>query len=258
MTHDQTYRRILNRMGYYNYQNGLIYRFMRQGENWNKHLEHCRNFISGALELIKPERVTVLGSGWLMELPMDEMIERNMEICLIDIIHPPDVIKQTKGIKNIELVELDITGGVIKEVWDITRRSGLFRKISSISNIAVPQLNIARDPGLLISLNILTQMETLPVELLKKRSRSTGEEQRIFRTGIQRNHINLLKKHQSLIISDYAEVFTDNRGKQTVVDTLLADLPEGSTNEEWIWDYDLTGSDYYNRRSIMKVVAKIL
>ena len=65
MTHSISYRRILNRMGYYDYQNGLIYNHLNQEGGWDSHLDHCRNFINRALDYYKPEKVTVLGSGWL-------------------------------------------------------------------------------------------------------------------------------------------------------------------------------------------------
>ena len=93
MTHSISYRRMLNKMGYYNYQNGLIYHHINQHGGWENHEEHCRGFIIKALDFYKPEKVTVLGSGWLLELPLAELVERTGKICLVDIVHPPDVIK---------------------------------------------------------------------------------------------------------------------------------------------------------------------
>ena len=117
MTHSLSYRRMLTRMGYYNYQNGLIYRHINQEGGWENHLEHCRSIIIKALDLFKPEKVTVLGSGWLLDLPLAELVERTQKICLVDIVHPPDVISQVERFKNVELIEQDVTGGLIEEVW---------------------------------------------------------------------------------------------------------------------------------------------
>jgi len=74
-------------MGYYNYQNGLIIHHVNQEGGWESHQERCRSFILKALELYKPQKVTVLGSGWLLELPFAELIEQTEKVCLIDIIH---------------------------------------------------------------------------------------------------------------------------------------------------------------------------
>src|SRR5512138_668826 len=126
MVFEESYRRILYRLGYYDYQHGLIVRHLNQDEGWNSHLEKCRKFILRAIELNKPERVTVLGSGWLLELPLTEMLEKVSEVCLIDIIHPPEVIRQVRGMKNVELVTEDISGGLIEEVWRHTARLPFF------------------------------------------------------------------------------------------------------------------------------------
>ena len=108
---------MLTRMGYYNYQNGLIYHHINQEGGWGNHEEQCRRLIIKALDFYKPEKVTVLGSGWLLDLPLAELIERTQKVCLVDIVHPPDVIRQAGYFKNVELIEQDVTGGLIEEVW---------------------------------------------------------------------------------------------------------------------------------------------
>ncbi|MBN2862203.1 MAG: hypothetical protein JXN62_03510, partial [Bacteroidales bacterium] len=96
MTYTASYRRILHRMGYYEYQQGLIYHHMNQ-EGWKAHHDHCRNFIIKAIDLFAPKKISILGSGWLMDLPLNEMSQKADDICLIDIVHPPEVKSQTSG-----------------------------------------------------------------------------------------------------------------------------------------------------------------
>jgi hypothetical protein len=187
-------------MGYYNYQQGLIYRHLNQDKGWISHEEHCRNFIIKALDYFKPEKVTVYGSGWLMDLPLAEMAERVDRIFLVDIIHPPEVITQTAGFKNIQLVEEDVTGGLIEEVWKKAGNRTFFNRLSSLSDISVPEYQPVDDPGLAISLNILTQLETLPEKLLRKKCRVDEKEYINFRKEIQLLHIRFLEKHKSVMI----------------------------------------------------------
>jgi len=256
MKHSISYKRMLNRMGYYSYQNGLIIRHLNQKGGWDDHLEHCRSFILKALDFHKPEKVTVLGSGWLLELPVAEMIEKTLGICLIDIVHPPDVISQTRELKNVELAELDVTGGLIEQVWKKTAKYSLFNKSDSIDNITIPEFVPEGDPGMIISLNILTQLESLLIGFLKKRSNAGEEEYNRFRSEIQKKHLDFLKKYRSVLISDIAEVITNKSGDVTTTTlTLATDLPPGRMSEEWIWNFDQTGEDLYNSRSILKVVA---
>jgi hypothetical protein len=245
-------------MGYYNYQNGLIYRHLNQEEGWNGHLEHCRDFILKALDLNKPAKVTVLGSGWLLELPVAEMIERNIELDLVDIVHPPEVRKQTESCENVKLIEADLSGGLIEEIWQKAHNHIFFNKLKSINSIIIPEYTPDGDPGMIISLNILTQLESLLLTFLRKRSRASEEELMSFRAEIQKKHIAFLVKHNSLLITDYAEVFTTKTGVVSTVPTLVTELPNGKVREEWVWDFDQTGSDYYNRRSLLKVVAMVI
>lgn len=249
MTHNISYRRMLTRMGYYNYQNGLIIHHVNEEGGWENHQKHCRSLIIKALDLYKPEKVTVLGSGWLLELPLAELIERTIKVCLIDIIHPPDVITQVGSYKNVELIEQDVTGGLIEEVWQKTRRYSFFKRLPSLENINVAEYKPDGDPGMVISLNILTQLESLLTDFLKKSSKIAEEEFNSFRTEIQRKHIDFLNKHRSVLITDYAEVITNKSGSTKTIPTLLTDLPSCRLSEEWIWNFDHTGDGLYNSRS---------
>jgi hypothetical protein len=197
----------------------------------------------------------VLGSGWLLELPLSEMLEKTNKICLADIIHPPDVIEQTGKLENVMLTEQDLTGGLIAEVWQKTRKHHFFNRMKSLDNIQIPLYKTESDPGLVISLNILTQLESLLIDFIKKRGRIKEEEFDLFRAEIQKKHIDFLLNHKSILITDVAEVLTDSKGGVKTIATLMTDLPPADLSEEWTWDFDLKGADYYNTRSVMKVVA---
>jgi hypothetical protein len=258
MTHDPSYRRILHKMGYYDYQQGLIYHNLYQEDGWNSHQQNCRNFILKAIEHYRPEKITVLGSGWLLDLPLAEMAEKTNKVILIDIIHPPEVISQTSGMKNVQLIEQDITGGLIEEVWKKAGKRTILNRLSSLSEIIIPEYQPVEDPGLVISLNILTQLESQPERLLKKKSRATEAEFRHFRGEVQNKHLGFLKKHRSALITDVAELITDNNGKTSEKETLATAIPEGKMKEEWIWDFDLLRTDYNQKRSVFKITAILL
>jgi hypothetical protein len=244
-------------MGYYNYQRGMIFHHAGQEGGWENHHEHSRKFILNAINIFKPEKVTILGSGWLLDLPFTEILEKVSRICLVDIIHPPDVINQVRNYDNVELIEKDVTGGLIAEVWEKTRKYSFFNRVKSLEQIEIPEFYPDIDPGMIISLNILTQLEVLLIDFIKERSRIGEEVFRHFRTEIQKKHIDFLTKHRSVLISDYAEVITDRSGVTKTIPTLYTDLPTGSVREEWTWNFDKTGGDLYNSRSQFKVVALI-
>jgi hypothetical protein len=245
-------------MKYYDYQQGLIQRHLNQEGGWDSHLEHCRNFILKALDLCKPYKITVLGSGWLLDLPLSEMVEIADKVCLVDIIHPPEVISQVSGLKKIELIEQDITGGLIKEVWGKTRKHTFLNRLKTLDDIIIPEYQPDDDPGMVLSLNILTQIEALPVKFITKHAKIDDDTFKCFCTAIQKKHIDFLKKYPSVLITDISEVITNQAGEVTEKQTLLTDLPEAGFKDEWTWDFDLFNSDFYQQKSIFKVIAVIL
>lgn len=255
MTHSAEYRRILARLGYYDYQNGLIYRHLNQEGGWDTHLEKSRAYIMRMIAQYKPEKVTVLGSGWLLELPVAEIIEQTGNLTLVDIVHPPEVVKQAGIYKNVTLIEADVTGGLIEEVWNKAGGISLFGKRLKISEIVIPEYKPGTDQGMVISLNLITQLESLIVDFLRKKIKADEDEYLAFRTEIQKKHLEFLMRQRSVLVTDYEEIFTSRSGETKVVPTLLTTLPESKFTEEWTWNFDLQGADNYNSTSLMKVIA---
>jgi len=258
MAHSEKQKRILQRLGYYDYQNGLIYRHLNQEGGWNHHLENCRNFIIKAAGLIKPEKVTVLGSGWLLDVPLKELSEICRSVDLIDIVHPPDAYSQVAKLGNVTLTELDITGGLAWETWEKTSGFPFRKKLKSTDDIIVPDVTLPGDPGMVISLNLLSQLDTLPLRRVKEKSDLPGEQYTRFRQRVQKKHLELLNCYPSVLITDTSEIFTDKKGNRSEIGSIAINLPYGEMREEWTWDFDLVRSDYYGMNSVLKVVAMIV
>lgn len=208
-----------------------------------------------SLDFNKPSVVTVLGSGWLLDLPLQEIVDIATEINLVDIVHPPEVRMQVAEIQKVILREDDVTGGLISEVWDKAGSRLFFNKFHSFDEIRINEYQPHFNPGMVISLNILTQLENLPLEFLKKRSIKNEESYLHFRKEVQSKHISFLKKHTSVLITDISEVTTDNSGNVIENPSVLVDLPEAKFKEEWTWNFDLRKSDYYSKKSVFKVNA---
>jgi hypothetical protein len=245
-------------MGYYNYQRGLIVHHLHDEGSWNTHLTNSRNFILKSLDIYKPRVVTVFGSGWLLDLPLLEINEMADEINLVDIIHPPEVKSQVAEMKKVILREDDVTGGLIEEVWEKASRKTFLNKLRSFEEINISKYEPGFDPGLVISLNILTQLETLPVEFLRKKSNADEESFLQLRKKIQQNHLSFLENNKSVLITDRTEVVTESSGKTSEIKSVLVDLPEGRIREDWTWNFDLKQSDYYRKKSVFMVSALIL
>jgi len=258
MAHSTEYRRILNRLGYYSYQRGLIYHHLDEQGSWDTHLKKCRGFILKAAEIVKPSVITVLGSGWLLDLPLRELHERTPEINLVDIVHPPEVREQIIKLGGVRLFEMDVSGGLIAEVWKKAGKRTILNKLPSLETIEIPWFDPGFDPGMVISLNILTQLEALPVEYLRKKSGAGEEDLLLFRRTVQERHISFLEQHKSVIITDKSELITERSGKVREVKSLLARLPDSQLSEEWTWNFESRNRDYYRARSVFKVIGCFL
>jgi hypothetical protein len=257
MPFDESYKRILHKLDYYNYQHGLIVRHLNQGTGWDNHLDRCRKFILKAIEKYHPDTITVLGSGWLLEVPLAEMTEMAGTINLVDIIHPPEVIQQTKNLASVNLLTDDLTGGLIDKIWKKTSEMPFLRQLKSLEGIEIPEYTPEYDPGLIVSLNLLSQLDVLPVRYLQRKSGIADNELLTLRRDIQRKHIDFLKKHKSVLITDISEIFSDSHGKKEEQKTVVIDLPVGDYSEQWIWDFDLAGYDFNRKSSVLKVVGII-
>ncbi|NSW95200.1 MAG: hypothetical protein HPY62_10890 [Bacteroidales bacterium] len=254
MTLDLSYRRILHRMGYYEYQQGLILSHIAQEGGWNSHLMNCRKFIMASMEFFKPEIVTVLGSGWLLDIPLEEMLGFNCRINLVDIIHPPQVIEQVAGIEKVKLIEDDVSAGLILRTWKMT--SGFpFKKKRTFLSAEIPLYRPEFETGLVVSANILTQIESLPVRLIRKRIKARDEDIYDFRKRVQERHLEFLAGKNAVLISDISEITEEKTGKIIEEPTLLTVIPEARFKEEWKWNFEPVRPDFYRKKSIFRVVA---
>jgi hypothetical protein len=165
---------------------------------------------------------------------------------------------QIAVMKNVVLHEDDVTGGLIAEVWKKAGHRTFINKLRSLASIEVSEYQPRFDPGLIVSLNIITQLESLLVRVLKKKSLSDEVELEDFRRRIQMKHISFLLKHRSILITDITEVETETSGRTKEIRSLLVDLPESEHTRSWTWQFDTGTSDYYTKKSVFKVTALIL
>lgn len=87
-------RHIIRRMGYPRDQDGIMNRYMHERSNWDKHLERTKKFINDAFRDTNIGTIAVLGSGWLLDIPLADMVDRYDHLYLVDINHPPQIRKK--------------------------------------------------------------------------------------------------------------------------------------------------------------------
>jgi len=116
----EVFQQILKRLSafrhYRNDQSGIIKRYLTENENWNEHLVNSKNYILNALPSTQLESIAVLGSGWLLDVPVDELLKRTNFLVLYDIFHPNQIVNKYKNNSCVKFVKIDLTNNLIEGV----------------------------------------------------------------------------------------------------------------------------------------------
>jgi hypothetical protein len=247
---------IIRRMGFIRDQEGIMNRYVREPSHWENHLEKTRNFISGSFEHTGAETVAVLGSGWLLDVPLDKLIKRFKHIYLVDIHHPVQIRKKTASMSQVELIEEDLTGGAIEQIWQHYRegKTPFLNGASPLPFTMSPPLSTIH-PDALVSVNLLNQLDIILCDYIRKQSPSQQESLVPFRAAIQAFHLEWISKKPGCLVTDTIEEVVTKNNSQSSKTLLYTALPEGIRNDSWWWDFDSTGTYHPGSRTRMEVQA---
>jgi len=246
---------ILHKFGYHSNQEGIALRYIREDDMWNTHLSNTKRFIINAVKKIKPQVVTVLGSGWLLDVPMQELLMISPRVILVDIVHPPDIQKNYAGNSSVEIVIDDVTGGITEMVWELTENKSKPDHDEILMLLETLDYKPDGDQGMVLSVNLLSQLPSLPFEFLVKKKLVTEDFYSAFAAKVQEKHIAFLKRNNSVLITDFEEIHTDRNGMLSKDFPVHCKLPSGQKREEWMWQFDTTGTYKQGNKTQMKVVA---
>ncbi len=229
----------LKRMGYLKEQIAMAARHRRCHNAWAPHLRHCHDLIGKATEGIGHRKVTVLGSGLLLDIPLQSLADTFREVVLVDILHLPQVEKRVRAFSNVNPVSADVAG-IAEAIWehiDQGRTGPLPVPLAASTADAAPYL----DSELVISANLLTQLPLMPMGLvLEKAPAYSDDEAKAFARNIIDNHLALLSVlpgRVCLLSETERVIFGGPNGDEMIeeIDPLFgATIP--ACGRKWIWD----------------------
>jgi len=246
----------IRRMGYLKDQEGIMNRYMRESSSWKMHLDRTREFITGSFQESKAETVAVLGSGWLLDVPLEALLLRFKQIYLVDIHHPIQIRKKTESLTQVQLIEEDLTGGAIKQIWQLFRESRTFnlgRKLAEQISLKAPLEQIQLDA--LISVNLLNQLDILLCDYMRRKGPFQQEALEPFRASIQNFHLEWISRFPGCLVTDILEEVVDKNGTVSSKALLYTHLPKGVRRDRWWWDFDTQGTYHSGSRTRMEVQA---
>jgi len=206
-------------------------RHHRCGRAWAPHLARCREFIGrAATDCPGRDLAVVVGSGHLLDIPLDLLAAAFRRVVLADVAHPRVARRAAARLPNVTLLEFDATG-LHQEVMRICRN----RVCAALPVPAPPELPGPR-PDLLVSANLLSQLPLRPVESLRRDLLEVAEQDlAALARGVIDAHLEWLGRaaDRVCLVSDFLRVVRGDAGEQERMDLLRgATLPPGET---WEW-----------------------
>lgn len=231
------------KMGYLYEAIAMRERYRRNKASWQPHLENTRRFILSVAEnTAKKDRITILGSGLLLDVPLKELSRLFKEVVLADIIHLPETRKTAKKFKNVRLLEHDASG--ISERIFMNIREGVMKLPEPMPRL--PE----NEADLVVSLNLLSQLPVVPhVHALKKMTDSedgvSDDDIRGWCRRLIESHVSWLRSLpcQTCLISDHSFSRKDRNGiiKEKGSTLYGFNLPE--PDESWTWNIAPMGEE---------------
>jgi hypothetical protein len=251
--------RILRRMGYKSDTQGLINRFIAADGAWDGHLQHTREFILKTIAGRSVRNLAVYGSGWLLDLPLEELASIAERIWLYDIIHPSQVLHRIRKYANVTPHTEDITGGVLLSAYHAVKTYKKQRLKTPPEELCQTIFEPGCKPDFSISLNILSQIGEMITNYLQQHVPYSDEEMYQLVFLLQQSHLSLLQPGASCLVTDVEEFEYDEANRLKATRSLIrCPLPVGKKSESWEWQFDPL--DEYNQgsKTISKVVGMVL
>jgi hypothetical protein len=236
-THD-TQQKVFKNIGMVADQTGILKRYKREKKSWESHLNQTKEYILSSAMQKKKGKCAILGSGWLLDVPIVELSELFQEVWLFDMHHPKSIKEKYAALPNIHYVETDISGFAM-EIFRISKAKT--KKIDeSFTAKLQPTFDFTLDDfDYVVSCNILNQLDILLLDFLKSKKMVSPESENQIRTQIQDLHILRLPIGRSCLVTDVEE-FWLNRKQEIVrqIQLIYSKHIPVLREKTWIWHFD--------------------
>ncbi len=249
-------RRVLKKMNLVKDQAGIINRYISEKEHWDLHLNHTRNYITECLSKKSVNSLSIFGSGWLLDVPVELLAQNIQKVYLYDIHHPRQVIHKLKKYACFECITCDITGGLITDIYNAVRYYKKKKEKLRLEDMDYSRFQPGIKTDYYISLTVLNQLDILLTEYLEPFNMYSNEELNFFRSKIQQSHISMLPAGKSCLITDYEELVHNMKDELIHTKSLLfTSIPGEKNKKTWQWEFDTTGSYNKGAKTTFNVLA---
>lgn len=210
-------------------------RYLREEGGWNPHLERSKQFIIDHLNDIQPQSVCILGSGWLLDVPMEELLSACSQLVLVDIAHPAQIRHRYKDNPKVKFETADMSGIAEYLLNTPQKQLNYFEVIKHITHHETAMFR----GDMVVSLNLLSQINDYPVSYLTPKLGLNQAQRAEISQLMQQRHIDALPRGCSLLISDYEEEYRDEDSVLIgAAPTVFVHTPTSEQVREWDWAFD--------------------
>lgn len=207
----------------------LLQRERRCKDFWLPHRTHCKNTISKVVSSLSAhQRVLVLGSGPLHEIPIQSLASHFHDVDLVDVVHLKVTKEKYKHLKNINFIEADLTE--LEAI--IHQEKKIVNKVSTLFQ--------DRTYDLVISANLLSQLSYHLRDYLEKKAKPKLSESTLdaFAHQVSFDHYQYLLNFKCpvLLITDTESQFIGLNDELIQSQTPYINFPMPKPVEQWWWN----------------------
>ncbi len=237
----------LRRMGYVDEAIAMQRRYSRRSSAWQPHLENTRRFVLSSVQKCRARnKIIVLGSGLLLDLPLAELASLFRRIVLMDVVCLRHVRKHIKKYGNVTFIEQDVTT-VAERLYNNKQQRNY-----ELPEATAPRLIDDEPPDLVVSLNILSQLWVVPRSYVINPLPRVPEErlEDWCRHIVERQYAFLRSMTNPVcLVSDYEFEKRDREGKIFSRGSTIHGLALPQPDKSWLWDIEplQDGSQFHSK-----------
>lgn len=220
----------LREMGYKHELFGIRRRWRQWGAAWRPHCDDTRGVILSAVRRCRSRRkAVVFGSGFLHDVPLDELCAAFGEVVLVDLLHPFSTKWRTRK-RNVRLVSADVSETALA-VWQAVERPGTPLPVS------VPSPSLTEGADYVASVNLLSQLPCMPGQYLRRCGTHPAEEVSAYCRGVVEAHLAYLVRLPGVasLIADVEARTVDRAGAILERRSTLYGAALPCDGRRWVW-----------------------
>jgi hypothetical protein len=224
--------RVARRMGYLYEVIAIKARYARCRNAWAPHLERTKSVLRAAMARCQQRRkALILGSGVLLDVPLEDLARDFRQVLLVDLVHPLGVCWRRRWFAIVITLTADVTN-TAEALLLVAKQPG------EPLPVARPTLFLEdAEVDLVASVNLLSQLPLLPSEFLRRVGNRSDQEISEFSRDLIRAHLDYLHSLPGVValVADVEQQKLSRDGSVVARTDTFHGIELPWRGEEWVW-----------------------